>query len=50
MTVAVDCFHGVLAGLVLAEVDRGVGGSMPSQVRGVVTDLGGHASDLLTAP
>ena len=31
-TVAVDCFHGVLAGLVLAEVDLGVVGSMPSSV------------------
>jgi CYTH domain-containing protein len=34
VTVAVDCFHGVLAGLVLAEVDLGVGGSMPSPVPG----------------
>ncbi len=33
-TVAVDCFHGGLAGLVLAEVDLGVGGSMPSSVPG----------------
>jgi CYTH domain-containing protein len=33
-TVAVDCFHRVLAGLVLAEVDLGVGGSMPSPVPG----------------
>ena len=39
MTVAVDCFHGVLAGLVLAEVDRGVGGSMPSSVHLTATAL-----------
>lgn len=32
--VAVDCFHGVLAGLVLAEVDLGVDGGMPSAVPG----------------
>ena len=34
VSVAVDCFHGVLAGLVLAEVDLGVDGSMPSFVPG----------------